>query len=194
MNRITYQTFLPDDNFPNGLIMGDQTHSTNIVKVSTGKEDLTDTDGLITENPKLLLAVRTADCAPIVFIGKQRFGILHAGWRGLVDGIIEKMLVEFDESPKIWIGPLYPAFEIKRDDCLERIAAKYGDRFYSQHKSGIEFRFLDAIQSILTHAEFCGISTYDNPTYASWRREQNRDRRNITVVGELADSLPYLRS
>ncbi len=182
---ILVKSFRPHEAIPKNIIFGQQTHSTNIVRIVTGKEDLSNTDGLITDNHNFILGVKTADCAPIVFIGKKQFGIVHAGWRGLVDGIIENMLAEFEDTVRIWIGPLYPVFEIQQDECYERIAHKFGNQFFSEVEGKLIFRFLPAIQSIVPQAEYCGISTFENPTYASWRRDGVISKQNITVVGRL---------
>ncbi len=45
-------------------------------------------DAAVTEVPGCALAVRTADCAPIVLRGSRSVGVVHAGWRGLVDGVV----------------------------------------------------------------------------------------------------------
>ena len=48
-------------------------------------------------------------------LGTKRFGIVHAGWRGLVRGILEEMQSIFSEGPvSIRIGPLLPVFEIQK--------------------------------------------------------------------------------
>ena len=107
-----------------------------------------------------------------------------------MDGIIEKMLDEFAvETTHLWIGPLYPAFEIQRDACYERIDARFGDSFFTEHDDQLEFRFLDAIRSIIPQAEYCGRSTHADPTLASWRRDKILARNNITLVGALPAGL-----
>lgn len=49
-------------------------------------------DGLITATPRLLLAIQTADCLPVVLVDVKRraVGVFHAGWRGTVKRIVEK--------------------------------------------------------------------------------------------------------
>lgn len=179
-----FHTFPVGDTVPKGVLLPGQTHSTRLRKVETGTENLSDCDGLWSENPNFLLGVQTADCAPVAFLGTKRFGIVHAGWRGLVRGILEEMQSIFSEGPvSIRIGPLLPVFEIQKDFCFEEISSKFGTRFFSEHDGKIRFHFLDALFSLLPEAEFCGISTFENHHYASWRRDRAFPKgENISVV------------
>lgn len=45
-------------------------------------------DGLVTAVPALPLAVRTADCVPVVIHSPEAVAVVHAGWRGLASGVI----------------------------------------------------------------------------------------------------------
>jgi copper oxidase (laccase) domain-containing protein len=184
---ITYKTFAPGETKPTNYILPQQKHTNRIVKIKTGNEELTACDGVWTSDEKFLLAVRTADCAPIVFIGKNRFGVLHAGWRGLELGIIEKMLAVFaEESPKIYIGPLYPKFEIQRDDCYQRLVAKCSTDCFTTENGKLLFHFLKAIRIVIPQADFCGESTFANKKYASWRRDKHfKNGENYTIVGNI---------
>jgi YfiH family protein len=51
-------------------------------------------DALITDQPGVLLTVRTADCVPILLHDRKRgvVAAVHAGWRGAVAGIVFKTL------------------------------------------------------------------------------------------------------
>lgn len=190
--ELNYKTLPATTTIPKHLILPIQTHSTNIKEIITGEEDLNETDGLWTKNPEFTLGVKTADCAAIVCVGNKKYGIVHAGWKGLVNGIIEKMLEIFaDEETKIWIGPLHPIFEIQKDSCYEMIEKKFGTEFFTtvpaqmggRGKETIYFDFISAIKSIIPNAKYCGESTFSNKKYASWRRDQNEER-NITIVGK----------
>lgn len=47
-------------------------------------------DALVSTTPGVGLCVLTADCAPVALASAEGyFGAVHAGWRGLVDGVIE---------------------------------------------------------------------------------------------------------
>lgn len=65
-------------------------------------------DAIRTDVPGVVLTVRIADCAPVALISPdQGIGLVHAGWRGVVRGVLESTLASF-ENPgdlDILIGP-----------------------------------------------------------------------------------------
>lgn len=76
-------------------------------------------DGSITNKQYIACAIMTADCLPLLLTNKQgsQVAAVHAGWRGLANGIIEKTIRSFDCSPMdiiAWSGPCIGpnAFEI----------------------------------------------------------------------------------
>jgi copper oxidase (laccase) domain-containing protein len=52
-------------------------------------EDLDEADGQVTARPGVAPMVLTADCLPVAVAGGGAVAMLHAGWRGLADGILE---------------------------------------------------------------------------------------------------------
>lgn len=71
-------------------------------------------DVLVTDQPGLMVAVRTADCVPVLLHDPIRgvVAALHAGWRGAVAGIVPNTLAllksRFDsraEHVRVSIGP-----------------------------------------------------------------------------------------
>jgi copper oxidase (laccase) domain-containing protein len=58
-------------------------------------------DGLFSARSGSLLTIRTADCYPVFVrdVSNPRFCLLHAGWRGLADGIISKALNNWFDGP-----------------------------------------------------------------------------------------------
>jgi YfiH family protein len=78
---------------PENLLGLKQTHSTNVITVTTpwpiGAGP--DADAMVTATPGLALSVITADCAPVLFSSAQGtiIGAAHAGWRGALAGILE---------------------------------------------------------------------------------------------------------
>jgi hypothetical protein len=61
-------------------------------------------DAQWTEEPGPVLAVLSADCVLLLLIGPTRIGVVHAGWRGLVAGVIENA-VEAIGAERVFAGP-----------------------------------------------------------------------------------------
>ena len=74
------------------LVQVKQIHSSVIHRVSSVSREPLAGDGLITNATGVLLAVKTADCVPVLVVDVKRrvVGAFHAGWRGTVARIVEK--------------------------------------------------------------------------------------------------------
>lgn len=110
---------------PNPPIWLNQTHSTNVHHIkntSTDNTPIINTDASFTQLNKAVCCVMTADCLPVLMTNKQGDAVaaIHAGWRGLADGIIEKTVNIFDDKPEnllAWFGPAIgpEVFEVGSD-------------------------------------------------------------------------------
>ncbi len=70
-----------------------QTHSAHVQYVCTaGRPD--DTDAVFTDVPGLCIAVKTADCIPVLLFDHRlrRVAAIHAGWKGTVQYIVAKTI------------------------------------------------------------------------------------------------------
>ena len=126
------------------FVLTHQTHSTNVRRVT--KEDrgkgtvyergYTDVDGLITNEPNLILVTMHADCMPLYFVDPvhRAIGLAHSGWRGTAGGIganvIKKMEEEFDTKAEDLVIVTGPAicethYEVGRD-VFEAFVKHYG--------------------------------------------------------------------
>lgn len=81
-----------------------QVHGSTVVDV-TGPGPHGDADAIVTSTPGLPLAVFTADCLGIVLHGPGAVGVVHAGWRGIVTGVIEAAVERLGEVRSVHIGP-----------------------------------------------------------------------------------------
>ena len=92
-------------------------------------------DGLVTDLPRVCLAVSTADCVPLLFYDSRRrvIGASHAGWRGTVGHIalrtVEVMQGIYGSNPEniyVAIGPSIgeSAFEVG-DEVADAFATAY---------------------------------------------------------------------
>jgi copper oxidase (laccase) domain-containing protein len=88
-----------------------------------------DADGAVTATPGCVLAVRTADCAPVVLLGERTVGVVHAGWRGVLAGVIGRtaaVMGDLGDAPRAaHVGPCirvgcYEFDGPELDDVVER--------------------------------------------------------------------------
>lgn len=66
---------------------------------------LPEVDGHTTTRHGLALLVFVADCLPVALVSPQRVAMVHCGWRGLAEGIVEHALTLFDAAPTAVVGP-----------------------------------------------------------------------------------------
>jgi polyphenol oxidase len=83
-----------------------------------GNEDC-EADGSLTSKPGVVCVVMTADCLPVLMCDDcgTRVAALHAGWRGLASGILERAVESMQAGPArllVWLGPAIgpEAFEV----------------------------------------------------------------------------------
>jgi YfiH family protein len=96
-NRSVVSTALAID--PDSWILGEQVHGLNVEWVEEGErgrsrsEGIAGADGLLTQTRGLTLAVLCADCVPVVLVHPptRTLGIAHAGWKGTLGGIGQKL-------------------------------------------------------------------------------------------------------
>lgn len=76
-------------------------------------------DAAVTQEAGVVCAVLTADCLPLLLCDRQgqRVAAVHAGWRGLLGGVIEATVAAMARAPSdllAWLGPAIgaQAFEV----------------------------------------------------------------------------------
>lgn len=78
------------------VVTADLVHGANVVKVSDKEAGtmVAKTDGLVTDAKGLFLTATAADCFLLYFYDpvKKAVGITHAGWRGLLAGVVENTI------------------------------------------------------------------------------------------------------
>lgn len=90
-----------------------------------------DADAAVTAVPGCVLAVRSADCAPLVLVGERTVGVVHAGWRGLVAGVVERAVAAMgglgDPPRAAHVGPCIRVgcYEFDGPE-LEDLVARFG--------------------------------------------------------------------
>lgn len=98
-----------------------QVHGTRCVDagVSQQEEEAEEADASFSHRTGIVCAVMTADCLPLLLCDRDgtRIAAVHAGWRGLLDGVIESTLAALScpgHRLLAWLGPAIGplAFEV----------------------------------------------------------------------------------
>lgn len=103
-------------------------------------------DGIMTDEPGVLLGIQTADCIPVLVADRKRraVGAFHAGWRGTVKRIVEngigRMRMEFGSRPEDLVAAIGPGNLV----CCYQVGEDVFSEFESQFTYGAElFREVD---------------------------------------------------
>ena len=185
------------------LITINQVHSTKVVEINQlNKNQKKTADAMITKSKGILLGILTADCAPVIIIGSVYVAIIHVGWKGLLNGILEntiKLLIKKGERKGDLICKVGPHLKWKsfivKNDFIKKLLkknknnskflTKINDITYFNFTKYIEFKF-----NILgiTQFSFSNLDTYSNPSlFFSYRYSKkmniNLCGRQISVVG-----------
>ena len=107
-----------------GLVDGEplwlsQIHGARVVDAGRVKAGI-EADAAFTDRPGIVCSVMTADCLPLLVcdLAQPRVAAVHAGWRGLAAGVVERTVEKFAGSELIaWMGPAISqqAYEVGAD-------------------------------------------------------------------------------
>ncbi|HBL30932.1 MAG TPA: multi-copper polyphenol oxidoreductase [Acidobacteria bacterium] len=99
-----------------------QTHSTTVLQGRPGA--CGEGDALWTDRAGLVLSVVTADCVPVVLAGPEGMAAVHAGWRGLVDGVLPATLDRLPGPLSAWTAWIGPAIGVCCYEVGEEVAKR----------------------------------------------------------------------
>jgi polyphenol oxidase len=102
-------------NLPSEPVWLNQTHSNLAIKATTNTTP-PQADASYTDQPGVVCAVMTADCLPLLVcsVDGSEIAAIHAGWRGLLDGIIINTINALQSRDVlVWLGPAIGA------ECFE---------------------------------------------------------------------------
>jgi len=131
--QLLYQSL----NLPSELIWLTQVHGIEVIDAGVAPKDW-EADAVSSSAPGQVCAVLTADCLPLLLCNQtgDRVAAVHAGWRGLADGVIEATLNHLaipEDEIMAWLGPAIGP------ECFE-VGAEVRDAFL-QHDPEAETAF-----------------------------------------------------
>jgi polyphenol oxidase len=145
-----------------------QTHGNDVVVVGVpGEHRGALADAAVTNCPGAVLAIRTADCAPVLLVGNDAsakpccVGVAHAGWKGLVNDVLGRAAEELCRlgaaSIDAWLGPCIgpECYEFGETD-LQQLVGVLGDSICGRTSQGTPA--LDMIAGVAAALHKVGIS------------------------------------
>ena len=126
-----------------------QTHSDLVVNATTviRSGDPVEADAQYTNEKRIALCLRTADCVPILIHDREAglIAAVHAGWRGVANGILVKTGRLLSEkgaklsNARAWVGPHIgsESFEVGDDVALQLESAFDAVRGFSSESSSV---------------------------------------------------------
>lgn len=135
-------------------------------------------DGLVTQSKNHALMMMTADCLPVVLVDRTGTEVanLHAGWRGLADGIIENTIEAMQSGPiYAWLGAAIsqPCFEVG-EEVKQTFCAKYPE-LETAFEQGRQFgKFQADLYLIATYIlQLHGVQTILGGDQCSYRQDKD---------------------
>jgi YfiH family protein len=167
-----------------------QVHGSRVVLVEDPGDGCGEAaDAAVTMRAGVALAVLCADCAPVVLSSPDGvFGVAHAGWRGLRDGIVEATVGVMRglgaTDVEAALGPCI------RPECFEfgtvelaEMERRFGRRVARRHRSGAPALDLPAaVRAALELAGVplvadAGVCTGCSDNHWSWRVGRDAERQ-----------------
>ena len=167
-------------------------------------------DALVSNVPKILVAIKTADCVPILLgdANTGAFAAVHAGWRGTSSSIvaraIEQMQREYGTQPADLRAAVGPAANVCCYEVGAEVIDKFKERFADSHslflptsagharidlqKANRDQLLAAGVMAERIHiAPFCTMDR--NDLFFSYRREKHalgRVGRLMSVIGRIS--------
>ena len=139
-------------------------------------------DGILFE--EVIPCIKTADCLPIFIQGEKKHVLLHAGWRGLAGGIIEKG-IEMVENPLFsFIGPSIQYFEVTQEFLTHFAGSPHFDRLNeNKWQFDLQAEACQRLAQSLKREKILdsGVCTLSSPWLHSFRRDR-MEQRNWNIV------------
>jgi YfiH family protein len=160
-------------------------------------------DAAVTARSGVPLVVQSADCAPIALATDDAVAVVHAGWPGLVEGVISRAVVRLREisrggvrggatggsDVRAALGPCVHAccYEFGRDD-LDRVIAALDESVEARTSDGLLALDIPAAVRValdrvgVTEVHDVDVCTFTSPDHFSYRRDGTTGRQALVAV------------
>lgn len=181
---------------PNTPMWVNQTHSTIVLEAKPeNKHQIA--DATFTMNTNCVCVILTADCLPILLCDRSgtQVAAIHAGWRGLLNGIIEETLASLP-SPRsellAWFGPaigptkfevgieVYDAFTAKHAASFDAFQPTKPGKWLANLYLLAQIRLNQSGVTAIYGGNYCTMTQAD--LFHSYRREKENAGRMASLI------------
>lgn len=154
----------------------EQVHGVEVKDLSEQENDVADAS--YSNQAGKVCVVMTADCLPVLFCNKDgsEVAAAHAGWRGLVNGVLEKTIQQFASPASditAWLGPAISvdAFEVG-EEVKEAfvLALPQSEQAFHAGKPGKWFADLYLLASL--RLQQCGVSAIYGGDFCTFHEKE----------------------
>ena len=176
-------------------ILMSQVHSADVLILQNIPPMAPECDAMVTQVSHLKLTVKTADCAPLLFLDPKSkvVGAVHAGWKGAFQGIIENTVLTLLKKGAhlhdimVAIGPHLTQQSFQISSEMQALFPKTEFCFFKHTPNGIYFDFTSYLVHRLKrvgieHIETYPIDTFTNVAYNSYRRDSKNSARQYSFI------------
>lgn len=176
-----------------------QQHASDVL-LCESNDDCRTADASISFESGYVCAVMTADCLPVLFCDKEgtRVGVAHAGWRGLLSGVLDNTAAALDCPPQqlcAWLGPAIgpDAFQVG-DDVRDAFVQLDSNNAWAFLPDNTGYWLCDIYQLARIRLRALGLVDIYGGSYCTYRDSANfYSYRRDGVTGRIA-ALAWLQA
>lgn len=167
-----------------------QTHGIEVIDLD--RSHSREGDAAVTSTADMIAVVLTADCLPVLMCNTEgsEVAAAHAGWRGLLNGVLEQTVLQMHSSAVdllVWLGPAIGPQQFEVGEEVRQAFMQHSTDnapFFAPTHPGHYLADLYAIARLrlnklgINHiygGEFCTYS--DTQSFYSFRRDRNCGRQ-----------------
>lgn len=172
-----------------------QIHSDKVLIASQPGGCIGEGDALVTSRPGTRIGIRTADCAPLIFVDPVRRAVAaaHAGWRGTVSEIakrtLERMKFQFGSEPADVHAAIGPCI----GPCCFQVGREVASQFERYFAGAANLTHIDLAEANIRQLQEAGVPldqiarsgqcTMCNATlFHSFRRDKHEAGRLVSAI------------
>jgi YfiH family protein len=175
-----------------------QIHSDAVIAAEGRSGCLGEGDALIENTPGVLVAVKTADCIPVLIVDPRNRAVaaVHAGWRGTVQNIAVRAIAGLHSKFSSYAEDLHVAIGPGIGKCCYEVGPEVAEKFreydatltnitYSVHLDLAEINRRQMREAGVPSTQIysAGLCTKCQTEFHSYRRDKKDAGRMLSVVG-----------